>query len=416
MNRRERLFHDLGVALSGVWPPSRIIEARSQRKMVKRGGVMSKNQCILKAPNALVQEGSHSTSPANRTSTAAHGTSTGKGGATSTSSSSSTSTSTKTTKGSSTTTTSTTAASAPSSSYTKKWDASGNDFFDDWTFWSQDDPTHGTVQFTTQQDAQNSNLIDIDDDGNAIMRVDTTGQISGGRKAIRIHSEQTFNGGLWVLDAMHMPTGCGTWPAFWTHGPNWPQDGEIDIVEGVNENTYNQMTLHTAPGCTVNPDAGGSGKLLGSVCGAAETGNAGCGIVDNNADSYGGGYNSNGGGVHVMLWADEGVSIWFFPRGSIPKDLTSEAPQPDNWGQPSAHFPSSTCSAYGFNRDHTTIFDTTFCGDWAAAAWGAAPNQGGQSCAEKTGVATCQEYVQNHGADFSEAYWKVKSVKVYQTS
>lgn len=375
---------------------------------------MSHNQCILRAPNSLVQQGPDSTSPANGTSTSARGTtSTGKGGATTTK------TSTTTGKGSSpttTTTTSTTPASTTSSAYKKKWDASGDDFFDSWTFWSLDDPTHGTVQYTTQQDAQNSNLIDVDNDGNAIMRVDTTAQITTGRKSVRIQSTQTFNGGLWVLDASHIPTGCGTWPAFWTHGPNWPADGEIDIVEGVSNNTYNQMTLHTAPGCTVAPDSGGTGKLLGSVCGAAETGNAGCGIVDNNPDSYGGGYNANGGGVHTMLWDDEGVSIWFFPRGSIPKDLSSEAPQPASWGQPSAHFPSSTCSAYGFNRDHTTIFDTTFCGDWAAATWATAPNQGGASCAQLTGVATCQDYVQNHGADFSEAYWKVKSVKVYQTS
>jgi beta-glucanase (GH16 family) len=35
-----------------------------------------------------------------------------------------------------------------------------------------------------------------------------------------------------------MPAGCGTWPAFWlvNDDPNrWPYDGEIDIVEGVNE-------------------------------------------------------------------------------------------------------------------------------------------------------------------------------------
>lgn len=35
------------------------------------------------------------------------------------------------------------------------------------------------------------------------------------------------------MDSVHMPTGCATWPAFWSNGPNWPAGGEIDIVEGV---------------------------------------------------------------------------------------------------------------------------------------------------------------------------------------
>ena len=44
------------------------------------------------------------------------------------------------------------------------------------------------------------------------MRVETTQNVPGNRKSVRITSKVMFNGGLVVLDAIHMPTGCGTWP------------------------------------------------------------------------------------------------------------------------------------------------------------------------------------------------------------
>ena len=50
------------------------------------------------------------------------------------------------------------------------------------------------------------------------MKVDTTQKISGNRKSVRISSKNVFNGGLLILDSVHMPTGCGTWPAWWSNG------------------------------------------------------------------------------------------------------------------------------------------------------------------------------------------------------
>lgn len=50
------------------------------------------------------------------------------------------------------------------------------------------------------------------------MRAETTGTVSTYRKSIRITSQYSYTGGLVVLDAVHMPTGCGTWPAFWSNG------------------------------------------------------------------------------------------------------------------------------------------------------------------------------------------------------
>ena len=60
--------------------------------------------------------------------------------------------------------------------------------------------------------------------------VDTTNKWPNGgpgRPAVRIISDNTYTHGLFVLDLSHMPYGCGTWPAFWLLGPDWPTNGEI---------------------------------------------------------------------------------------------------------------------------------------------------------------------------------------------
>ncbi|OJT13229.1 hypothetical protein TRAPUB_10248 [Trametes pubescens] len=239
------------------------------------------------------------------------------------------------------------------------------------------------------------------------MRVETTAKVSANRKSVRITTTDTYTGALVVLDAVHMPTGCATWPAFWSNGPNWPVGGEIDIVEGVNTNSDNQATIHTSHGCTIpssNPSTLGiTGTVVGGTnCAAAETGNAGCGMVATQSNTYGVGFNNNGGGVYAMQWVDSGISVWFFPRSSIPSDLSSGAPVPDGWGTPMAHWPSSGCDPSTFFSKHSAIFDTTLCGDWAGNVW----ESGG--CAASTGVSTCQQYVQDNGSAFNDAYWEVE--------
>lgn len=136
------------------------------------------------------------------------------------------------------------------------------------------------------------------------MRVETTPQVTGNRKSVRIHSNYILNGGLVILDAIHMPYGCGTWPAFWSSGDNWPTEGEIDILEGVNGYTQNQASLHTLAGCTIPQDYGGSGVLaaVGTNalnCAADATGNQGCGQLSSLPNNYGKAFNDNGGGVYA---------------------------------------------------------------------------------------------------------------------
>lgn len=134
------------------------------------------------------------------------------------------------------------------------------------------------------------------------MRVDTTPQVTGNRNSVRIQTQFTFTGGLVIMDSVHMPTGCGTWPAFWTDGPEWPVTGEIDIVEGVNNYTNNQATVHTGAGCnlptTNTATLGISGSIVGGTnCAALQTGNQGCGVRASQTNSFGVPFNSAGGGV-----------------------------------------------------------------------------------------------------------------------
>ena len=224
-----------------------------------------------------------------------------------------------------------------------------------------------------------------------------------------------------------MPYGCGTWPAWWQNGPNWPQGGEIDILEGVNAFTQNQVSLHTGVGCNMPTDSNNNQKgtfTTGSYnsydCSSSDTSNQGCGVRDQvDANTYGQQFNLIGGGVYAMKWALDGIQVWFFPRSSIPDDITNDAPEPSNWGTPMANFPATDCSPYQFFYDHYNIFDTTLCGDWAGAdaVWNYAGYAGQeQSCAAMTGYSTCSAYVRAQGSAFQDAYWEVAYVKYFNST
>ncbi|WVR05808.1 hypothetical protein IAU60_002833 [Kwoniella sp. DSM 27419] len=339
-------------------------------------------------------------------------------------------TATETATGTASATTSASGATRPtsSSSWLKVEEYSGSNFFDEsnWNFWSWDDPTHGTVQYLDREDAWNSGLISINGAGNAIMAVDTTEVVQGGRKSIRIHGNQIFTGGLVLMDAVHMPTGCGVWPAFWSNSvDNWPNGGEIDILEGVNDFTDNQVSLHTRVGCSLPSDTNSNqvgalttGNFNSYDCSSYNTGNQGCGVRDEvTQNAYGASFNANKGGVYAMRWTKAGITVWFFPRNAIPADITNETPDPSIWGTPMANFPGTDCDPYSYFYDHFSIFDTTLCGDWSGNVWNQAGYAGqDQSCADKTGYATCSDYVLNKGSAFTEATWEISYVKYFNST
>ncbi|RAL00521.1 glycoside hydrolase family 16 protein [Aspergillus ibericus CBS 121593] len=292
--------------------------------------------------------------------------------------------------------------------YTLQDDYSLSSFFDRFTFYTGTDPTAGFVDYVDETTAEANGLVNTSS-SSVYMGVDHTNVASSsGRQSVRIASDTTYTHGLFILDLAHMPGGiCGTWPAFWLLGSDWPNNGEIDIIEGVNQQTTNDMTLHTSDGCTIN-NSGFTGTLTTDNCyvdAAGQSSNAGCGITDPSTESYGTGFNANGGGVFATEWTSSAISIYFFPRGSIPSDIATGSPDPSTWGTPVASFAGS-CDIDEHFTGMQIIFDTTFCGDWAGNVWSSG------SCA--SAASTCSDYVANNPSAFTDAYWTVNSLQVYQ--
>jgi len=238
------------------------------------------------------------------------------------------------------------------------------------------------------------------------MKGDDTTWLAAGqlRPSVRITSTTQYNTGLFILDLNHAPWGCGVWPAFWTAGPNWPYNGEIDILEGVHNNQNNQITWHTGPGCNLTANDNFTGTVVGTLdCDVTSGSNAGCAITDWSHASYGPFFDAQGGGVYAMKWDDEGIAVWNFYRDAIPQDITDgESPNPSTWNEPAAQLSPTGCNPLTSFANHSIIFDITFCGDWAGNSY------------ETSGCpGTCADRIMDP-SNFVNASWSINSLKIYQ--
>jgi len=155
--------------------------------------------------------------------------------------------------------------------------------------------------------AQGMNLTSVGQDS-FIMRADPGGvdPASRGRKSVRIESKNLYETHVMVADIRHMPEGTPTWPALWEFGSDWPNNGELDIIEGANDNPGgNLMSLHTSPGCT-QPMGGRDmkGAPVSDNCDAFVNGNQGCGVKSDTQESFGPAFNGAGGGWYAVERTD----------------------------------------------------------------------------------------------------------------
>ncbi|VDC03456.1 unnamed protein product [Peniophora sp. CBMAI 1063] len=299
-----------------------------------------------------------------------------------------------------------------SSSLTLKSNYTGSDFMDNskWNYFTGQDPTNGKVDYLSLSDAKKAGLVKNDGD-RFIMSVESGDLPSGtDRKSVRITSVEKWSSGLILADFEQMPHGCGVWPAFWTVGANWPQDGEIDIIEGVNTQTNNQLTLHSGGGanCTidtnpplVNGVTGYLANVLNTQCLSTATADAGCSFSDPDPNSFGPGFNAVGGRVMAILRDESGVKMWSFARDDIPADILGGEPNPNLWSSPKAFWSSQTCDIDANFAAQTIVLNTDVGGGWTEG------NLASSGCGSDIASVVAD------GSNFNNGNWTVNYIALF---
>lgn len=334
-------------------------------------------------------------------------------------------------------------------------------FFDYYDFFDGADSlgSAGYNTYVSRKRADELGLIDfaLDHDGRESVHLETTPTLDKGfRESIRLEGKQRFDRGLFLLDVEHMPSGCGVWPAFWlTDEADWPNNGEIDILEGINSQSVAKTALHTSDQCSMYahvPSYAMTGSF-DSATGIPDTftgelntfnrveadncwvmaphqwGNQGCIVVESEEGTIGTPMNEVGGGIYALEWdpANGYIKSWVFKRDSIPENLQESMdtaslkdnvlPDPDSWPLPYAYFAigdKSGCSADHF-KNMRLVLNTAFCGAVAGNKFAAdCPKEADKFDVDGDSVLTCNAYLEDQQDRLTEAYWKIRGAYVYE--
>mmetsp|Transcript_22741 Transcript_22741/g.56190 ORF Transcript_22741/g.56190 Transcript_22741/m.56190 type:complete len:445 (-) Transcript_22741:90-1424(-) len=339
----------------------------------------------------------------------------------------------------------------------------GRDFFNYYDFFDGADSigSGGYNTYVSKKRANQLGLIEFLKDrtsGKESVYLETAaGAYEGGfRESIRLEGKRRFDRGLFLLDVEHMPTGCGVWPAFWlTDESVWPDNGEIDILEGINTQTKAKTALHTSAECSMYAQVP-SYAMTGDFDSATgipdrftgilnkfnrveadncwvkaphQWANQGCIIVDSNQGTIGEPMNEVGGGIYALEWdpANGYIKSWVFKRDSIPTNLQKSMdtassaarvlPDPDTWPLPYAYFAigdNSGCSADHF-KNMRLVLNTAFCGEVAGNKFNAdCPKEADMFDVNGDSVLTCNAFLDDQADHLTEAYWKIRGAYVYE--
>jgi hypothetical protein len=286
---------------------------------------------------------------------------------------------------------------------------------DGFEYFTGADPTHGYVNY-----GAHSELLEAI---GTKLKIDIGANIGQPRNAIRLERTKLFDSGLVVLDVEHIPSNLSSWPAFWTTGhvappSTWALNGEIDILEQVNNSAFNSCTLHTSTrpggtGCAMDPDLG----FKTNKC-YAESGSKTCGYnssdfcpfggcsIDQGTGTFGTVFNNNLGGTFAMqLLSNGSITIWFWPRGETVPDFSTAVSDDFVTSVPTNTIKFTRC-ADQFSQQQV-IINTTLCGDWA----GASCCNGDHTWDNNQG---CVDWVNSHTLD--ESFWLINYFQFYDVN
>ena len=152
--------------------------------------------------------------------------------------------------------------------------SSGSGIDSQWMYDTGAGSTFGTGEIETMTNSTSN----VHQDGNGDLDITALGSgsswTSGRVQTTSANVGAPAGGELEVTASIEQPSGgLGYWPAFWMLGPGqWPENGEIDIMEDVNSLSELSGTVHcgTDPGGPCNePDGIGSGLVS---CGGCQSG------------------------------------------------------------------------------------------------------------------------------------------------
>ncbi|KAF5127812.1 Endo-1,3(4)-beta-glucanase [Metarhizium anisopliae] len=287
-------------------------------------------------------------------------------------------------------------------------------FFDKFDFMTIDDPNSGYVNYLGRTEAINAGLAAVQDK-EVVLRVDskssfTTAERRRGRDSVRLESKARLNQGLMIARFTHLPqSACGTWPAFWTVGDTWPQDGEIDIIEnwnlrGVNNPAFHMANAASYGSCRID-SADQSGDLITPNCDNYYTDyntqwlNQGCVVKDN-------GPSGGSGGVYAMEWTSDFIKIYSWFPNQVPSNIGSSSPDTSTWGAPTMYLRKDLCNIDKIFKPQRIVLNIAMCGNPVEfSAWeGTCKNTHGDSC---------RDYVGQNPDAFKDVYFQVQDIRIF---